>query len=336
MVRDSRLTIPFGLQVIKVITVISILLVSADTYAQKKFLAKVDSLLRDRYYNVKIDTDYLQRPDLRWNIRLGCNVSSSGIEMYSKKDGKNYHANLKADRKVTASVKVSYSGLSLSLSINPASFSGKDTDWGLNLNSYGRKIGADVTASISKTMKGNVRNAGTDYQVKTGEVEQYMICATGYYAFNDRRFSYAAAFAQSYIQKRSAGSWLLTAAIYASNIKKIENNNGDNKLSHFDIALGGGYGYNWVPGKRWLLHFSATPALCLYSYGSMTVNGHYEKEKMHFPEFIITGKAAVIYQSKKWFLGANMILYTSINGDDDLLRVLNTRWHARGFIGFRF
>lgn len=31
---------------------------------------------------------------------------------------------------------------------------------------------------------------------------------TGYYTFNHRRFSYPAAFTQSYIQRRSAGSWL--------------------------------------------------------------------------------------------------------------------------------
>jgi len=317
-------------------TVFLVFFCYTDSYGQKKLIMKADSVLRNRYYNARIDTNYLQRPDKRWNIRVGNNFSSSGISMMSKQTDYEYKAELNADLKVTAQVKVSYSGLSLSLSINPASMKGRNTDWGINFNSSGRKFGADVTASISKTMKGLETYAGKSYDLRTGDVQQRQLYATGYYAFNDRRFAYAAAFNQSYIQKRSAGSWLLSTAIYASTFTSEETIKEDNKLKHFDIAFGGGYGYNWVPYKGWLLHISGTPTLCLYSHSSLEMDGKYEKMKMHFPEFIIIGKGAIVYQHKNWFFGANMIYYTTVNGDENKLQVLNTRWYARNFIGFRF
>ena len=46
-------------------------------------------------------------------------------------------------------------------------------------------------------------------QVKTLNVNAF-------YVFNYRRFSYPAAFSQSYIQRRSAGSFLLAIRLYAT------------------------------------------------------------------------------------------------------------------------
>jgi len=324
------------MRITRIIAIVSVLLNSTDILAQKKIVGKVDSLLRNRYYSADIDSAYLQRPSKRWSIRLGNNISSSGIEMAAEHKDKEYKAELDADMKESASAKISYSGLSLSISINPASFSGKNTDWGINLNTSGRKMGVDFSASISKTMKGFVNNGRIKNEVRTGDVLQEQVYATGYYVFNSRRFSYAAAFAQSYIQKRSAGSWLLSAAIYSSGITTEKTVTPDSKLNHFNLALGGGYGYNWVPGKGWLLHISGTPTISLYSHSSIEVDGKYEKMKMHFPEFIIIGKGAIIYQHKNWFLGTNMVYYTSVNGEKSTLQTMNTRWYARGFIGYRF
>ncbi len=191
-----------------------------------------------------------------------------------------------------------------------------------------------MTASISKTMKGYVNDGETRRDVNTGDIQQKMLYATAYYAFNSRRFAYAAATSQSYIQKRSAGSWLLSAAFYGSTITTERRVN--SRLNHLDIAVGGGYGYNWVPGKHWLFHISGTPTLCLYSHSSVTVNGEYEKQKMHFPEFIIVGRGAIVFQTRKWFVGSNMIYYTSVNGEESTLKMLNTRWYLRTFVGLRF
>jgi len=321
------------MQVIRIIAVVFMVLCSADGYAQKKLIAKVDSFLLSRYYRANIDTNYLARPDKRWAVRLGGNLSSERIKMEGNEYGYS-SLDLKADMKTTAQVKVSYAGLSLALSINPGEFSGKNTDWGLNFNTSGRRIGIDVTASNSKTLKGVLDTEGMKIDVGNGMIQQKLLYVTGYYAFNARKFSYAAAFTQSYIQKRSAGSWLLSAAFYGSRI--TAESDGYIKLNHIDAALGGGYGYNWVPGKGWLLHVSFTPTICFYSHTSLTIDDEYDDVYMQFPEFIFLGKSAIVYQTKKWIFGANFIYYGAYNGDKKTLAVMSSKFNLRAFIGMRF
>ncbi len=96
------------MQMIRIIAVVFMVLCSADGYAQKKLIAKVDSFLLSRYYRANIDTNYLARPDKRWAVRLGGNLSSERIKMEGNEYGYSSLA-LKADMKTKAQVKVSYS-----------------------------------------------------------------------------------------------------------------------------------------------------------------------------------------------------------------------------------
>ncbi len=312
------------------------LLCSMDVCAKKGVIAWADSLLRYRYYHANIDTNYLARPDRMWNVRVGSNVSSTFIDMKSLEDGIHYGMELKTDIKATAQVKLSYIGLSLSLSVNPASFSGRETDWGLNISSSGRRMGIDVTMSKSKTMKGTLYEVETNGTLDVAFMQQNMFYASAYYAFNSRRFAYAAPFSQSYIQKRSAGSWLLSAAVYDTSFKGDESVVNNIRLHYFDIAVGGGYGYNWVPVRKWLFHLSFIPSLCVYSYCSATFDDFYDKMEMNFPEFILQGKAAIQYQTNRWYVGSNMVFNTTLTGNKKTVEMTNTRWYARAFVGFRF
>ena len=89
-----------------------------------------------------------------------------------------------------------------------------------------------------------------------------------FYVFNSRRFSYPAAFSQTYIQRRSAGSFLLAFSGQGQLGKLKMEKNLDFKM--MKIGLGAGYGYNFVPRKGWLLHISALPALIILSKTSMS------------------------------------------------------------------
>ncbi len=321
---------------VKFIAVIIMLFFFMDVCAKKGVIAWADSLLRYRYYHANIDTNYLGRPDGMWNVRLGTNVSSTEIEMKSLEDGINYGMELKTDVKATAQVKVSYIGLSLSLSLNPASLSGRETDWGLNISSSGRRMGFDVTLSKSRTMKGTLYEVETNSELSINFMQQRMFYASAYYAFNSRRFAYAAPFSQSYIQKRSAGSWLLSASVYDTSFKGDESVINNTRLHYFDLAVGGGYGYNWVPVSKWLFHLSFIPSLCFYSYCSATLDDSYDKMEMNFPEFILQGKAAIQYQSGRWYVGSNMVFNTILAGNKNAVELTHTRWYARAFVGFRF
>ncbi|MBR1520516.1 MAG: DUF4421 family protein [Bacteroidaceae bacterium] len=160
---------------------------------------------------------------------------------------------------------------------------------------------------------------------------------TGYYAFNHRHFSYPAAFTQSYIQKRSAGSWLVGTTYQGGRIKTTDDapvELGKTRITMHTFAIGGGYGYNLVAGK-WLFHASFQPSLILFNDNDIEENGVKRDGKVHFPEVITNTRAAIVYHiSQKYFVGSTFLFNTTLLGDnDDYTR--QTKWRARAFFGFR-
>ncbi len=324
------------MQTIRNVAFLSLLLFSPDLNAQKKMFSKLDSVLKNRYYRVDIDTQYLERPERRWSISVGGNLSTTSLDVLTDLNGKDSRTTVKADMTSSATVSLAYSGLSLSFSLNPAKLSGKVTDWEFNFSSYRNRMGLDFTATDSKTMTGTITFPDQSYELASGDIRQRLFYANGYYAFNSRRFSYPAAFQLSYIQKQSAGSWLLNAAVYGSRITTENSSVVQGETENLKIAVGGGYGYNWVPQKNWLFHLSASPTMCVFNYNRLKIDGEHEKLRWHFPDFIISGRGAIVYRYKKLFVGANMIFNFSVNGEENSLKVKNTRWFAKSFIGIRF
>lgn len=120
---------------------------------------------------------------------------------------------MEAERKTTLSIGVSYLGLSLSAAINPAKLMGKYHDFELNFNSYGRCFGFDIIYHDAKNFTGWHDHEGMErIELPDGMLSVKTLNVNAYYAFNSRRFSYPAAFSQSYIQRRSAGGFLLAAS----------------------------------------------------------------------------------------------------------------------------
>ena len=95
----------------------------------------------------------------------------------------------------------------------------------------------------------------------------------GYYVFNGRRYSQAAAYNQSVIQRRSAGSLLVGATWYMSAFDLADDVNTPLILLSHNIGriklhqgnIGVGYGYNWVPLRGLVLNAMAMPTVSLYN-----------------------------------------------------------------------
>ena len=95
----------------------------------------------------------------------------------------------------------------------------------------------------------------------------------GYYVLNGRRYSQAAAYNQSVIQRRSAGSFLLGATWYQSSLDYsdmgnygfilIGNNTG--KIQVHQANIGFGYGYNFVPFRGFVINAMAMPTISVYN-----------------------------------------------------------------------
>ena len=93
----------------------------------------------------------------------------------------------------------------------------------------------------------------------------------GFYIFNHKKFSYAAAYNQKTIQVRSAGSAIAGLMGYYADFDYSDSKNaetiywmdGIGRLRQYQLAIGGGYAYNFVPAKGWLISAMAMPMVTL-------------------------------------------------------------------------
>ena len=185
---------------------------------------------------------------------------------------------------------------------------------------------------------------GSEIDIHKGEISQKALNLNFYYAFNYRKFSFPAAFSQSYIQKRSAGSWMVGACFDGSKTKVK-----GMTIRLNELALGAGYGYNLVPSSHLLFHLSALPTITVYSHDYTKMRAEAEEGssdteiptvknsmKYHFPSAIITGRGAAVYSWRNKFAGATAVYNFSVAGDEEHLQVKRNKWRVRMFFGFRF
>lgn len=300
----------------------------------QNLIHRVDSVLTVKYNKVNYDTLYMMRPRTNWTVRARLNVSGATIETEGIDNGQHFKSQMEANSKATISLGVSYRGITLSMGLNPAKLMGKYKDYELNINCYRRDFGFDIIYQDAKNFKGWYDQKGLErIKLPKGMLKVKTLNLNTYYAFNNRRFSYPAAFSQSYIQRRSAGSFLL-AASYMGQRATLDDEQ-ELKLKMNNIGIGAGYGYNFVPGKGWLLHISALPTFIIYSHTSMTFGDDRTTLHYKFPETIITARGAGVYNWSNKFVGISMVYnYTNI-GDEDDLSVYNSKWRVRTFFGLR-
>lgn len=150
------------------------------------------------------------------------------------------------------------------------------------------------------------------------------------YVFNHHRFSYPAAFQQSTRQIRSAGSALLGASYtthelsldYHSLSKAVEDAGiheaeidtafmFDN-VKYMDISVSGGYAYNWVFTKNWLLCSSLTGAIAYKkSKGDLIDNTEPGAHGFSFHNFDLdfTMRLGLVWNTSKWFAGSSLVMH---------------------------
>ena len=300
----------------------------------QSLMQRADSMLTRTYHKGDIDTAYIMRPKTKWTVTARMNVSGATIESEGMEEGRHFRSEIEANRKATLSVGVSYLGFTLSAALNPAKLIGKYHDYELNFNSYGRRFGFDIIYQDAKNFTGWYDSEGMErLYLPADMLKVKTLNVNAFYVFNSRRFSYPAAFSQSYIQRRSAGSFLLAA----SGMGQHATLDGEHatKLKMTNIGLGAGYGYNYVPGRGWLLHISALPTFIVYSNTSMTFSNDRVPLHYHFPEVIITSRGAVVRQWSNKFIGLSMVFNFTNIGNEESLAIHNTKWRVRTFFGLR-
>ena len=303
--------------------------------------ARLDSALAAHYYRTPYDTNFVSRPEGRLTLKVRMNQTGNSFHAKGTVNGVYSKADLETSHKTTFSIAAIYRGIGIGMAINPKKWSGVYKDYEFNLNYYSSSLSLDLSYQRSETLAGDVRRDDNLSQLEADDVTMKILNIAGYYTFNHRRFSYPAAFTQSYIQRRSQGSWLAGFSYQGGSIKTTDHllernpNAPESRIYVGHFGIGGGYGYNWVLGHQWLLHFSMLPTFVVYNRNSMTVNGVRRKAQHIRFNMIFNERAAIVhYFSPRYFAGATLVMNNSVF-DDEAVTVNQNKWRARAFFGLR-
>ena len=115
-------------------------------------------------------------------------------------------------------------------------------------------------------------NGNYDFEILE-PIRVHSLIIDGYYMFNHKHFSYAAAYDQSAIQVRSAGSLMVGAMWNAMSVRYNSDKNAALVSLMHDVgafkvrqgSIGAGYAYNWVPTRGLLINGLFMPMLALYN-----------------------------------------------------------------------
>ena len=315
--------------------------VHAQTLSQAERRARMDSVLAARYYKTPYDSDFVVRPEGRLTLKVRMNQTGNDFHARGTVNGIYSKADLKTSHKTTFSIAGIYRGIGVGMAINPYKWSGAYKDYEFNLNYYSSRLSLDLSYQRSESLAGDIVGDRGDQRLEAGDVTLKVLNLAGYYTFNHRRFSYPAAFTQSYIQRRSAGSWLAGVSYQGGSIETTaalaarSASTPDTRIYIGHLGIGGGYGYNWVLGRKWLLHFSMLPTFVIYNRNNMTVNGERKKAQHMRFNMIFNERAAIVHNfSSRYFAGATLVMNNSVF-DDDAVTVNQNKWRARAFVGMR-
>ena len=231
----------------------------------------------------------------------------------------------------------------------------------LDLSIYSSQIGIDLF----------YRRTGNDYKLRNASLGEGVDASriegisfdgikagiTGlnvYYIFNHGRFSYPAAFAQSTIQKVSCGSWMAGVGYtknsldvdYARLQKTIDRQLGPDvvrldsgmmikSVSYHDFNMSGGYAYNWVFARNWLLAGSVQAQL---AYKKSTGDADVDSRKgFQFENINLNaiGRFGLVYNNMRWYAGASVILRSN-NYRKPRFSTNNTFGSMNLYMGFNF
>lgn len=335
----------------KLLLVLIALICCFQATAQRKFLKKVDDYLSKGYYKVNYDTAYIGRPvGTKWTFTTKTIFSFSKLKtsgvIHDDTDIVHFSSELKSDLNPKLSFQLSYLGLSAGtgFSLNKVTGQGKKTDADFSLSSYGNSFGIEFAINYYKSFTGNYDYWDDSIHLRLiiprEFVSQITLDLDFYYAFNNKRFSYPAAFSQSYIQKKSAGSLLIGGSLHANEILAGDSTAGTEIfcLENYSLGIGVGYAYNLVINKHMLFHLSLLPYVVFDGGTSLRHLGKGELKgvKTDFPEMYVILRNAFIYNFKKWFIGFNMQLNQSYLKSGDTIEATSTQWQAVCFVGIRF
>ena len=240
------------------------------------FMKKVGTLI-DTMAVKGLDRNYIDAPEKPWQLIAKGNVNQTIVSMNADGNilGVDYSARpyLKTQPSQYVGFWAGYRGYGIGYTVNVGGDKGSNLVFGATGGAYG--VNVRIHSFDNSTPSINLNSELlTEEEQKTWDDVQLIdpihvrtVIADGYYMFNGKKFSYAAAYDQSVIQKRSAGSLMAGLMYNYTRIDYATDLNGDlvylmhglGKVKLWQGSAGVGYAYNWVPARGLLVNVMLMP-----------------------------------------------------------------------------
>lgn len=296
------------------------------------------------------DTLYAVRHPYRFSIKpkLGTSFGSFHFRWTPAEGQRPQRFSLVSRPIFKLGVNVSYRYLTIGVQKNVGHLFGshRSHEMEYSLTAAGRKFGGDLIYNVS------ARHTLTDdnnrrWKETLDQFSSKRLQANGYFVFNHRRFSYPAAFTQSYRQLRSCGSMVvglsynfeqleldvealpeevtdhIAASEYARNIT----------VRHLNVNAG--YAYNWVISRRWMMHGTVMPTISLFRHARMEFSDRTQKLDVDKFNLGAIFRYSVLWDCHRRFGGMTAVM-TLNNPTRRPVNMADLYVRTRLFYGFRF
>ena len=240
------------------------------------FVKKVGTMI-DSMSVRGLDRNYIDAPEKPWQLIAKGNVNQTIVSMNADGNilGVDYSARpyLKTQPSQYVGFWAGYRGYGIGYTVNVGGDKGSNLVFGATGGAYGVNVrihsfdNSNPSINLnSELLSEEEQNTWDDVQL-IDPIHVRTVIADGYYMFNGKKFSYAAAYDQSVIQKRSAGSLMVGLMYNYTHIDYATDLNGDlvylmhglGKVKLWQGSAGVGYAYNWVPVRGLLVNVMLMP-----------------------------------------------------------------------------
>ena len=283
----------------------------------------------------RIDSSYIEPQQFNFAFML---QNTNTYELYRLKSEKNQSVTLAPNPSVKVGPFFGWRWIFLGYTFDISHLNDNSGKQEFNLSLYSAQIGIDLfykkTGNDYKIKNIDLGNKISSKNINNLEFNVFEASIKGfnlYYIFNHHKFSYPAAFSQSTIQRKSAGSMLIGIGVTNHSIG-VDWDNMENllkeklnitnqavldssirfeRIKYTDISLSCGYAYNWAFAHNWLLAGSLSLAIGYKHSKGNTNNTSGTNTSFSLQNFNLDGigRFGLVWNNKRWYAGSSAILH---------------------------
>lgn len=296
----------------------------------------------DKFFN-SYDSTYVVGTGTKFNVKI---TTDSFLDYYHFNVPENRRMEMTSDPSTSIGAYVTYLAVSFGYDINVSSLFGgvknarSRYQFGFDCSLLGVEVyweNNDIDTKLKRF--GNA----TDLDIPFNGIKVGAWGLDVYYFFNHKKYSQAAAFNFSKIQRRSQGSFYAGISIFSQSYDFDFSGLPEEMLEYLPLEWSDyhyrtnthnygfrlGYGYNWSVGRNWTICVSVSPTIG-WKYG-------YVNSDVSTTSFSMYNRAklSAVWNHGKWFIGAVGKANTAIIADKNST-FLGSNLSVSASVGYRF